>query len=114
MVERPMTLFLRGWPKKFFPVFWRPTAIRVDVVYLLEVAMLVVIVAGWFQGFIVLGCFSLLFKLAEMQNLRLAEFGEVFIKLWNNLRLFPDPMIVQRSGTQSFNGLSDNLVIENL
>jgi hypothetical protein len=42
----------------------------------------------------VLGCFSLLFKLAEMQNLRLAEFGEVFIKLWNNLRSFPDPMIV--------------------
>jgi hypothetical protein len=60
-----------------------------------------------------LGCFSLLLKLAEVQDLRLAEFGKVLIELHNCLRPFPDKVIVQGSDAESFDGLSDNLVIRN-
>jgi hypothetical protein len=47
MIEGPLTPFLRRWPKILFLIFWRPTAVRVDVVYLLRVVVLVVVVVDW-------------------------------------------------------------------
>jgi hypothetical protein len=60
-----------------------------------------------------LGCFSLLLKLAKVQDLRFAEFGEVLIELRNCLGPFPDQVTVQASDAKSVDGLSDNLVIKN-
>jgi hypothetical protein len=60
-------------------------------VCLLGVATLVaVVIMGWSGGFVMLGWFSLLLKLAEVQDLRLAELGEVLIEFHNCLWLFPD------------------------
>jgi hypothetical protein len=60
-------------------------------VCLLGVATLVaVVIMGWSGGFVMLGWFSLLLKLAEVKDLRLAELGEVLIEFHNCLRLFPD------------------------
>jgi hypothetical protein len=60
-------------------------------VCLLGVATLVaVVIMGWSGGFVMLGWFSLLLKLAEVQDLRLAKLGEVLIEFRNYLRLFPD------------------------
>jgi hypothetical protein len=86
--------FLWGWSKILFPILRGPTAVGVNVVYLLGVGALIIIVARWPWGFIVLGCFSLLLELAEVQDLRLAELGELLIELCNYFRLFPDQMTV--------------------
>jgi hypothetical protein len=60
-------------------------------VCLLGVATLVaVVIMGWSGGFVMLGWFSLLLKLAEVQDLRLAKLGEVIIEFHNCLQLFPD------------------------
>jgi hypothetical protein len=61
----------------------------------------------------VLGCFSLLLQLAKVQDLRLAEFGIVLIELCNCPGQLPNQMTVQRPNVQSFDSLSDNLVIKN-
>jgi hypothetical protein len=97
-INGPLTPFLPWWPKILFPIFWRPTTVGVNVVYLHGVAALVVVVvAGWSWGFVKLRCFLLLLKLTEVKNLQLGEFGEVVIEFCNCLRLFPDPMTVQGS-----------------
>jgi hypothetical protein len=46
-IEGPLTSFLWEWPKILFLVVQRPTAIGIDVVYLLGVTTLVVVLAGW-------------------------------------------------------------------
>jgi hypothetical protein len=86
MVEDSLASFLWRWSKILFLVFRRPTAIRVDVVYFLGVTTLIVIVASWPRSFVMLGCFSLWLELAEMQDLGLAEFSELFVQLHDCFR----------------------------
>jgi hypothetical protein len=69
MIEGPLASLLRGWLEIFLPIFRRPSTIRVDVVYLLGVAALIIIVVSWPCSFITVGYFSLLFELVEVQDL---------------------------------------------
>jgi hypothetical protein len=55
---------------------------------LFGVASLVVV--RWAQSFVMLGPFSLLLELAEVQDLRFAKLGELFIQFWHGLWSFPD------------------------
>jgi hypothetical protein len=66
VIESPLASFLRRWSKILFPILWRSAAIRIDDVYLLEVAAFIIIVMRWFWSFVVLRCFSLLLELAEV------------------------------------------------
>jgi hypothetical protein len=79
VVEGSLTPFLRGWSKILFSVFWRPIAIRIDVVNMLGVAMLPgVIVMRWPWGFTCLGAFICclsMWKWRASNLLNLAKFS---------------------------------------
>jgi hypothetical protein len=77
---RPLALvsFLRRGSKILIPILRWPTAIRVDIVHLFGVASLVVV--RWHRSFVVLGPFSLLLELVEVQDLRFVELCEFFIQ----------------------------------
>jgi hypothetical protein len=60
-----------------------------------------------------LGCFSLLPELAKVQDLPLAEFGELVVELRNCFQSFLDQVIVHGSDAQSLDSLSDNLIARN-
>jgi hypothetical protein len=47
MIEGPLVSSLRGLPEILFPVLRGPTGIRVNDVYLLGVAALIIIVTSW-------------------------------------------------------------------
>jgi hypothetical protein len=78
------------WFKILFPILRRLVAIGVNDVHLLGVAVRIVIIARWPWSFIMLQCFSLLLELAKVPDLWLAEFGKLFVELWNYLWLLPD------------------------
>jgi hypothetical protein len=100
LVKSPLTPFLQGWPKILFLVFQKPVGIRIIVVDMLGVIMLSpVIVVHWSSSVIVLWCFSLLLKLAEVEGLRLTEFGKILIKFCYYLQSFRDQMTMQGFGT---------------
>jgi hypothetical protein len=66
VIESPLVSFLCGWPKIIFPVHRRPIAITVYAMYLVGIVALIIIVARWPWGFVVLRCFSLLLELAKV------------------------------------------------
>jgi hypothetical protein len=68
LIEGCMVPFLRRWSKILFPVLWWPTTIGIDVVHRLGVIVLIIFVARpW--SFVLLRCFPLLLKLAEVLDL---------------------------------------------
>jgi hypothetical protein len=90
LVESALASFLRRGSEILIPIFWWPTNIRIDVVHWLGVAALIIIITRRPWSFILLWSFSLLLKLAEVLDLRLAEFCELFIELRHYFWLFPD------------------------
>jgi hypothetical protein len=63
-------------------VLWCPTTIRVDVVHMFRAFALVINVMGsW--SFIWFCNFPLLLEFAEMLDLQLTEFCELFIDFWH-------------------------------
>jgi hypothetical protein len=58
------------------------------------VVLVIVIVKVGLDVSSCLGCFSLLLKLAEVQDLRLAKFVQVVIEFCDILQLFPNQMTV--------------------
>jgi hypothetical protein len=62
----------------------------------------------------VLRGFSLLFKLPEVQDLRLAEFCKILIQLYDCLRPLSDQVVVQWTSAHCFYALSNYLIIRHL
>jgi hypothetical protein len=83
LVKGCLIPLLWRWPKVLFPIFQWPTTIGINVVHKLVVTALNVIIVRRPWGFILLWNFSLLLKIAEMLDLRLAEFCKLFIQLWH-------------------------------
>jgi hypothetical protein len=72
-IEGPWVSFRQRWSKILLPVLWWPMTIRINVVHRSRIAVLIIIVTAS-CSFIWFCHFPLLLELAEMQDLRLAEF----------------------------------------
>jgi hypothetical protein len=90
LVEGSQISFLRRWCKILFSVFWWPATIGINDMHQLGVTALTIIVARRPWGFIWLLRFSLMLKLAEVLDLRLPEFCELFVELRHYFWPLPD------------------------
>jgi hypothetical protein len=80
LIESPWVSFLQRPSKIIFLVLWWPATIRVDVMHMLRVTALIITVAGSWR-FVWFCNFPLLLEFAEMLDLQLAKFCELFIEL---------------------------------
>jgi hypothetical protein len=96
LVKSSLLSFLRRCSKKFLLIFWWPATIRIN---------------ACITDFLNFVNYSLLLKLDEMLDLKLPEFGKLFIELRHYFQPLSDKMTVQRSCAQGLDNLTNDLFI---